>query len=191
MITVKKENKQSVIKLLKENNINYVDKAGIASKMLVDIKDNFNFLLFYTGILVFLTLFLIYGRLELALITFLPMLISWIWILGICAILEIQFNFVNIIISTLIFGIGDDFAIFISDGYLKKYKTNDDVITVNLQSIFLSALTTIIALGSLIFAKHPAINSIALIAIIGMVSILIISFFLQPFLYKLANHQSN
>ncbi len=184
MITVKKENKQSVIKLLKENNINYVNKAGIASKMLVDIKDDFNFLLFYTGILVFLILLLIYGRLELALITFLPMLISWIWILGICAILEIQFNFVNIIISTLIFGIGDDFAIFISDGYLKKYKRNDDVITVNLQSIFLSALTTIIALGSLMFAKHPAINSIAPISIIGMGSILIISFFLQPVLYK-------
>ncbi|MBT7624473.1 MAG: methyltransferase domain-containing protein, partial [Flavobacteriaceae bacterium] len=147
-------------------------------------KEDFNFLLFYTAILVFLTLLLFYGRFELALITFLPMLISWIWILGICAILEIQFNFVNIIISTLIFGIGDDFAIFISDGYLKKYKTNNDTIRVNLKSIFLSALTTIIALGSLMFAKHPAINSIALISIIGMISILIISFFLQPFLFK-------
>jgi len=184
MITVKKENKQAVVKFLKENNIKYIDKAGVASKMLIDIKDDFNFLLFYTGILVFLTLLLIYGRFELALITFLPMLISWIWILGICAILEIQFNFVNIIISTLIFGIGDDFAIFISDGYLKKYKTNNDTIRVNLKSIFLSALTTIIALGSLMFAKHPAINSIALISIIGMISILIISFFLQPFLFK-------
>ena len=184
MITVKKENKQAAVKLLKENNIKYIDKAGVSNKMLVDIKDDFNFLLFYTGILVFLILLLIYGRFELALITFLPMLISWIWILGICAILEIQFNFVNIIISTLIFGIGDDFAIFISDGYLKKHKTNDDVITVNLQSIFLSALTTVIALGSLMFAKHPAINSIAPISIIGMISILIISFFLQPVLYK-------
>ena len=184
MITVKTENKQSVIKLLKEYNISYIDNAGVASKMLVDIKEDFNFLLFYTAILVFLTLLLIYGRFELALITFLPMLISWIWILGICAILEIQFNFVNIIISTLIFGIGDDFAIFISDGYLKKHKTNNDTIRVNLKSIFLSALTTIIALGSLMLAKHPAINSIALISIIGMISILIISFFLQPFLFK-------
>lgn len=184
MITVKKEDKQSVIKLLKEYNISYIDNAGVASKMLVDIKEDFNFLLFYTAILVFLTLLLIYGRFELALITFLPMIISWIWILGICAILEIQFNFVNIIISTLIFGIGDDFAIFISDGYLKKHKTNNDTIRVNLKSIFLSALTTIIALGSLMLAKHPAINSIALISIIGMISILIISFFLQPFLFK-------
>ena len=185
MITIQKEKISEITELLNENNIKYIDKAEIANKMLVEIRENFNFLLFYTGILVFLTLFLIYGRFELALITFLPMLISWIWILGICAILEIQFNFVNIIISTLIFGIGDDFAIFISDGYLKKYKKNDDVIKVSLQSIFLSALTTVIALGSLIFAKHPAINSIALIAIIGMVSILIISLFLQPFLYKL------
>lgn len=184
MITVKKENTQAIIKLLKKNNINYINKTGVASKMLADIKNDFNFLLFYTGILVFLILLLMYGRFELALITFLPMLISWIWILGICAILEIQFNFVNIIISTLIFGIGDDFAIFISDGYLKKYRTTNDTIRVNLKSIFLSALTTIIALGSLLLAKHPAINSIALISIIGIISILIISFFLQPFLFK-------
>ena len=184
MITLDQDKITEITELLKKNNINHIDKAGVASKILVDIKDDFNFLLFYTGILVLLTLLLIYGRLELALITFLPMLISWIWILGICSILEIQFNFVNIIISTLIFGIGDDFAIFISDGYLKKYKTNDDVITVNLQSILLSAFTTVIALGSLMFAKHPAINSIAPVSIIGMISILIISLFLQPFLYK-------
>lgn len=185
MITVKKENTDAIIKLLDKNNINYLNKSAVATNMLIDIKDDFNFLLFYTGILVFLTLFLIYGRLELALITFTPMLISWIWIIGICATLDIQFNFVNIIISTLIFGIGDDFAIFISDGYLRKYKTNDDIISVNFRSITLSALTTIIALGSLMFAKHPAIYSIAPISIIGIISILAVSIIVQPFLYKL------
>ena len=43
MITVKKEDKQLIIKLLQENNINYIDKAGVANEMLVDIKNNFNF----------------------------------------------------------------------------------------------------------------------------------------------------
>jgi uncharacterized protein len=184
VITLEKKDKDIVVSLLKKHNINYIDKPGIANQLLGEIKDDFNFLLFYTGILVFMTLLLIYGRLELALITFLPMLISWIWILGISAILNIQFNFVNIIISTLIFGIGDDYAIFITDGYLKKHKTNENIISVNFKSIFLSALTTIIALGSLMFAKHPAINSIAPISIIGILSILIISFFLQPLLFK-------
>jgi 1-acyl-sn-glycerol-3-phosphate acyltransferase len=184
IITLDKEEKDEAIDILRYHNINYIDKAGIATEILGEIKDDFNFLLFYTGILVFLTLLLVYGRFELALITFLPMIISWIWILGISAILNIQFNFVNIIISTLIFGIGDDFAIFISDGHLRKHKTNEDIISINFKSIFLSAITTIIALGSLIFAKHPAINSIAPISIIGMFSILLISFFLQPLLYK-------
>ena len=184
IIILKKKNLELVSNILKKHKINYIDKAGLATSMLEDIKNDFNFLLFYTGILVFFTLLLIYGRIELALMTFLPMLISWIWILGISAILNIQFNFVNIIISTLIFGIGDDFAIFITDGYLRKYKTDADTIYINFKSILLSALTTIIALGSLIFAKHPAINSIAPISIIGMISILLISFFLQPILYK-------
>ena len=184
-IIFNEKNYSKVISFCKKNKLKYLDKQKIAGQMLTEIKDDFNFLLFYTSILVFLTLFFIYGRLELAIITFLPMLISWIWILSICAIFDIQFNFVNIIISTLIFGIGDDFAIFISDGYIDKYKSSiNNTISISIKSILLSAITTIIAFGSLIFAKHPAINSIAPVAIIGMSSILVISIFVQPFLYN-------
>ena len=57
-----------------------------------------------------------------ALFTFIPMVISWIWILGIAAIFGLKFNFVNIVIATFIFGLGDDFSIFVTDGLLHKYK---------------------------------------------------------------------
>jgi len=73
----------------------------------------------------------IYGRIELALFTFIPMVISWIWILGIAAIFDIKFNFVNIIIATFIFGLGDDFSIFVTDGLLHKYKYKKDTFKTN------------------------------------------------------------
>jgi len=51
-------------------------------------------------------------------------------------------------------------------------------------SVFLSAFTTIIGVGVLIFAKHPALNSIALISIIGLFSVVIISYTIEPILFK-------
>ena len=55
--------------------------------------------------------------------SFLPMLVSWIIIVGLMGILGIEFNIINIILSTFIFGIGDDFSIFIMDGLQNKYRT--------------------------------------------------------------------
>jgi 1-acyl-sn-glycerol-3-phosphate acyltransferase len=43
--------------------------------------------------------------------------------------------------------------------------------------------TTILGIGVLIFAKHPALKSIALIAIIGIFSALLITFILQPLVF--------
>src|SRR5690606_14941553 len=147
------------------------------------VKDNFNFILLVTSLLVFFTLLLNYGRIELALITFLPMVISWVWILGICGLFDIRFNFINVLITTFIFGLGDDFCIFVSDGLLGKFKEGRNKLSSYRSAIILSTATTIIGTGALIFAKHPALYSIALLSMIGMVCIAFVSFTVQPVLF--------
>ncbi len=159
------------------------DRGELAGDLLKLVKDDFNYLLLISASIVFLTLLLVYGRIELTLLTFLPMVISWIWILGIAAILGIKFNFVNVIVTTFIFGLGDDFSIFVTDGLLNKYKYGKDSLRSYQAAIALSATTTIIGTGVLIFAKHPAIQSIALISVLGIVCILFISFVFQPVLF--------
>ena len=128
---------------------------------------------------------LAYGRIELALITFIPMVIAWIWILGLMALFGIKFNIINIILSTFVFALGDDFCIFTTDGMQQKYATGKDSSKSLGTSILLSAITTIIGLGILIFAKHPALKSIALISIIGIVCVWLMSQTLQPILFNI------
>ncbi len=185
-LTVSTDLKSEVIEELESNDLGsyIVDRGEIAGSLIKTVQDDFNYILITSSLLVFGCLLIVYGRIELALITFLPMILSWIWILGLAALLGIKFNFVNIIISTFIFGLGDDFAIFITDGYVSKFARNKDVIKPYRRGILLSATTTIIGTGVLIFAKHPAINSIALIAVIGMLAILFISFTVQPYLLR-------
>ena len=161
-----------------------LDKQTVTNKFIDIIYSDFNDILAYSSLLVFFALLLSYGRLELTIITFLPMLITWIWILGIMGLFGIQFNIINIIISTFIFGLGDDFAIFITDGLSEKFKSGKDTLSSHKVSIFLSAVTTIIGLGALIFARHPALRSIAAVSIIGIVCVLVIGQTIQPFIYN-------
>ncbi|HRH67144.1 MAG TPA: 1-acyl-sn-glycerol-3-phosphate acyltransferase, partial [Bacteroidia bacterium] len=148
------------------------------------IQSDFTQIALLTSIMVFIVLLLTYGRIELALVSFIPMFITWIWILGIMGIFGIQFNIINIILSALIFGLGDDYSLFIMDGLLQEYKTGKKNLTSYKSSILLSAITTVAGLGVLIFAKHPALKSIAIISIIGMFCVVLISFILIPFLFN-------
>jgi 1-acyl-sn-glycerol-3-phosphate acyltransferase len=112
------------------------------------------------------------------------MVLSWILILGIMAIVGIKFNIINIIISTFIFGLGDDYSIFIMDGLLGEYKNGKKNLASYKTSIFLSAFTTLIGIGVLIFATHPALKTIGFITIIGMFCVLLVANTIQPLLLK-------
>ena len=167
----------------KDPNITVVDKQYLTSRLVEIINSDFTSIALMSSILVFVVLLIMYGRIELTLVSFIPMFISWIWILGLMSIFDIQFNIINIIISALIFGLGDDYSLFIMDGLLQEYKTGKRNLSSFKSSIFLSAITTIAGLGVLIFAKHPALKSIAIISIIGIICVVLMSQILIPFLF--------
>ncbi|MBI3518464.1 MAG: 1-acyl-sn-glycerol-3-phosphate acyltransferase [Bacteroidetes bacterium] len=184
-VKVDAENRQAIYKAFENNpNIVVFDKQNLTAKFVEVISSDFNTILLITSVLVFGFMLLNHGRIELAVINFLPMLISWLWILGIMGIFGIKFNIINIIISTFIFGLGDDYSIFIMDGLLNEYKFGKKNLDSFKSSILLSALITIIGIGVMVFAKHPALQSIAIITIIGMVCVVFISFVAQPLLFN-------
>ncbi len=168
-----------------EAHVTVLDKQYLTSRFVEIINADFSKIALMTSLLVFMVLLVVYGRIELTLVSFIPMLISWVWILGIMGMAGIQFNIINIIISALIFGLGDDYSLFIMDGLLQEYKTGKKNLSSFKSSIILSAVTTIVGLGVLIFAKHPALKSIALISIIGILCVVIMSQILIPFFFSI------
>ena len=119
-----------------------------------------------------------------ALLSFIPMVLSWFMVQGYMALFGLEFNLINIIISTFIFGVGVDYSIFITEGLLAEARTgNRDILTWHKVAIFFSAVILVIVTLSLLFAVHPAIRSIGLITLIGMASTIMISYALQPFVF--------
>ncbi len=179
------KNREVYAALGEEPGITVLDRQYLTRRLVELINADFTSIALITSILVFTVLLITYGRIELALVAFLPMFISWVWILGIMGITGIEFNVINIIVSTLIFGLGDDYSIFIMDGMLQEYKTGRKNLSSFKSSIILSAITTLAGLGVLIFAEHPALRSIAVISVTGILCVVVISQVCIPFFFRL------
>ncbi len=160
------------------------DIQSVQTSIATRLSDDFNYIGWVCGCIVFFFLWFSLGSIELALLSFLPMAVSWIWILGIMAILGIQFNVVNVILATFIFGQGDDYTIFMTEGCQYEYAYRKKMLASYKHSIILSALIMFIGIGTLILAKHPALRSLAEVTIVGMFSVVLMAFLFPPLIFR-------
>ncbi len=186
LLKVPEQHKQKVISLLeREPGATVLDRQYLTARFTEMVSNDFNRIAWIVSLMVAIVLFLTFGRLELMLMAFIPMLFSWVWILGIMGIAGIKFNIVNIIVSTLIFGLGDDYSLFVMDGLINEYKTGKKNLDSFKSSILLSAVTTVVGLGVMAFAKHPALRSIAFISVTGILCVVIMAQVLIPFFFNM------
>ena len=163
---------------------NCFEVSEINRAMTSSLSDNFNYIGLACSLIVFFFLWFSFGRIELAIISFLPMAISWVWILGLMALLGIKFNIVNIILATFIFGQGDDYTIFMTEGCQYEYSRRLPILKSYKCSIIQSAAIMFVGIGTLIVAKHPAMRSLAEVTIIGMFSVVLMAYLIPPLLFK-------
>jgi 1-acyl-sn-glycerol-3-phosphate acyltransferase len=162
-----------------------IDRKEMNETFLGGLKNDFNRLVLYSSFVVYTLLFFFYRSLSLTLVTGIPIALTWLLTIGMMGLFNIEFNIFNIIISTFIFGLGIDYCIFITNALLHEYRTGERSLATHKTSIILSVITTLLGVGVLVFAKHPALHSIALVSIVGILSALTIAFTLQPLLFNL------
>jgi hypothetical protein len=160
------------------------DTTAMNAKITTALSANFDYIGIFCSIIVFLFLWMSFHNILLALIAFIPMAVSMGLVVGIMHLTGLQFNIVNIILATFIFGQGDDYTIFVLEGCLYELKTGKKILSQYKQSIILSAMMMLIGIGVLVFAKHPAMFSLGVVTLIGMTCVVSMAYFLPPFLLK-------
>jgi len=170
--------------LSKIENTVVIDRKQLNETLLGNLKNDFNSLIGYSLVAVVLLLLFFYRDPMLTLVTALPIAITWVITLGVMKMLGIDFNIFNVIISTFIFGLGVDYSIFITNGLIKEFTYEVKELTTYKTSILLSVITTILGVGVLIFAKHPALRSISTVSLIGILSAVLVAFTIQPMLFR-------
>jgi uncharacterized protein len=185
ILKVRQEDKPALYESLKGETSSFIfDKQFLTGTFMDILNTDFNKLVYISLLIVFIVLLFSYGRIELALITFIPMFMSWVWTLGIMGLFGMKLNIFNMIITSFVFGLGIDYAIFSIQGMLQKYKYGHGDENSFRSSVLMDATTTLIGLGVLILAVHPALKSMAFAAIIGIVSVWFVTWAMEPVLFN-------
>ena len=159
-----------------------LDTYYYTTDTLNQMNDDFNVLQWLSMLFVFSVLLVSFRfNVKNTLLAFMPILLSWIIVLGAMVLFDVRFNLISIIISTFIFGVGVDYSIFVMNGLtdpdskkLQYHKT----------AIFLSAVTLIVSVSSMLIASHPAIRSVGFSTLVGLLAAVILSYVLQPAVYR-------
>ena len=160
------------------------DTGDISNHLVTVLSGSFDYIGAICSLVVFIFLCLSFRRLELGLLSFFPLAVSWFWILGLMGLLDIRFNIVNIILATFIFGQGDDYTIFITEGLVYEYAYGKKRLATYKNSVFHSAVIMFIGIGALVLAKHPAMRSLGEVTVIGMFIVVVMAYYLPPVMFR-------
>lgn len=164
-----------------------LDTYYYTTDTLIQLNDDFNVLQWVSMLFVLVVLFFSFRfNVKHTLLGFMPILSSWLIVLGAMVIFDMRFNLINIIISTFIFGIGVDYSIFVMNGLIGG-KENSRLLGYHKTAIFFSAVILIVTVSSMLFAEHPVIKSVGFSTLVGMISAVVLSYVVQPAIFRMIN----
>lgn len=124
-------------------------------------------------------LLLHFRRLSFVLLALLPVLLGYLWMLGIMGWLGLSFNPVNIMSVILVMGIGVTNGIHILNRFAEEPRPH--LVTKSTgKGVIVSALSTMAGFGSLMVAGHQGIASLGAVMAIGTGTCLLASLVLLP-----------
>lgn len=128
-----------------------------------------------TMLLVFLALWLLLGRLSLALLCFLPAPITVLATMGAAHLLGLHINYINMVIVPVLFGIAVDAGVHL---VLRGVQSSDNLVEVVQdvgRAVVGASVTTAFGFGTLMLAHHPGLSSFSQLALLGLGINLIVS----------------
>ena len=133
---------------------------------------------------VLIVLVILYRSFINAFVVFLPLAAGILWMILVAVCCGIKFNVFNMIIIPTVIGTGIDSAIHI----YYRYRSAPDKMIENLKntggSVFYSSLTTLVGFGSVALAKHKGLQSIGIMASIGIVMVTLVNLVFFPVIIK-------
>ncbi|MFV0151037.1 MMPL family transporter [Empedobacter falsenii] len=184
LVKLKEENREKFVNQFHHNETIVIDRKLLNENFLGNLVNDFNNLVNYSFLAVLLILWYFFRRIELVIISAIPIALSGLVTAGLMGLFDIKFNIFSSIVCTLVFGHGVDFSIFMTSALQKEYTIGKDEMPTYRTSILLAVITTVLAIGALIFAKHPALKSIASVSLVGVLAALVITFIFYPILFR-------
>ena len=122
-----------------------------------------------TIIVVFLLLWLDFGSIKYSIIAMIPLVAGFIWMVGLMKLIGMQLTIVNVMGLPMIIGIGIDYGVHIVHRWrIEGSNKVNKIFASTGKAILLSAITTMLAFGSLIFSIWRGFGSLGAAMFIGV-----------------------
>ena len=89
-----------------------------------------------------------------------------------------------LVLAALTFGLSVDYVLFLVSGYLQPTGVTTDEVEQAQGAVVASSATTLAGMASLLLAKHPALRSVGVVALVGTASSLAAIFLVTPSLLR-------
>ncbi len=141
----------------------------VAASMLELMRAESPYMVAATFIIVFIFIYFSFGNLRWALIALIPLVIGLLWLFGIMMIFGLKFNFYNLVVLPAILGIGCDNGVHLAHRFRDEGRRNMwEVLSSTGQHITVGSFTTMLGFAGLLFTNHPGLQSIGIMAVVGI-----------------------
>lgn len=150
------------------------------------VKEDFQIALWASALMVIVLIALKYRNFKAMWVSLVPLIFSLMVIMGVMRLVGIKINFVNMVAIPLLIGTGIDYGIYIISRYLED-RRHDVVAAIHEtgQSLFLSALTTMIGFGSLMVVDNQGLSGLGFMCAAGILTCAVSSVLFLPALLRL------
>lgn len=135
---------------------------------------------------VVIILLVLLRSIKYTLLVLLPLLLSSLFTAALTVLLDMPFNFANIIALPLLLGLGIDSSLHMVYRSINNDAFSEDLVhTSTTRAIFYSALTALVDFASLIFSSHQGTASMGILLTVGLGFTLICTLIILPALLRI------
>lgn len=141
----------------------------VAASMLDLMRSESPYMVIATFVMVFIFVLFSFGNLRWSLIALIPLIVGLLWLFGVMLIFGLHFNFYNLVVLPAILGIGCDNGIHLAHRFRDEGRKNMwEVLSSTGQHITIGSFTTMLGFAGLLFTTHPGLQSIGIMAVVGI-----------------------
>lgn len=157
----------------------------VAASMLDLMRTESPYMVGATFLIIYIFMIFTFRSFRWSVISMLPLLVGLLWLFGIMMLSGLQFNFYNLVVLPAILGIGCDSGVHLAHRYREEGKNSMwAVLSSTGQHITMGSFTTMLGFAGLVFTAHPGLQSLGVMAVIGIGMTLLTSITFLPALIQ-------
>lgn len=150
-----------------------VSQRQFAATLRAQLGQDFRRFLYGAWIMVVVVLSVTLRRASTVLLCLTPALTGLLVMLGIMGVLGLSINMFNIAASVLVLGLSIDYGVFMVRRPVRRDGAEE-------RAVLVSALTTLSGFGALALARHPALFSLGITVVLGIVPAMLCALYIVP-----------